>query len=131
MEGMTDVWFSAQLCRVCFVGAEGGVTSETCVHLLRATGRDEAFARAQALGHDSEHEMEYLNGADERVQWRFDRVVTLDELGTGNLDGREVHSQFHDLDPPLPSDTVFDPASVEPGVSGVGVELPGGRDPGR
>ena len=118
---MTDDWFSAQLRHVCFVGNEGGVSSETCVHVFRASGRDEAFARALALGHDSHHEVEYRNGAGELVHWRFERVMTLDNLGTGDLEGREVHSKLEDLDPPLLRGTIFDPSSVTPGETGVAV----------
>jgi hypothetical protein len=118
---MSDDWFSAQLRLVCFVGAKGGVTSETCVHVFRASGRDEAFARALALGHDSRHEMEYTNRAGELVHWRFERVMSLDNLGTADLEGREVHSKLEDLNPPLLDSTIFDPSFVTPDETGVAV----------
>jgi hypothetical protein len=118
---MTDVWFSAQLRHICFVGDGDGVTSEKCIHVFRASGRDEAFARALALGHDPRHEQEYRNDAGALVQWRFERVMTLDDLGTAPLEGREVHSKFDELDPPISHDTTFDPSSMTPGETGVAV----------
>jgi hypothetical protein len=47
--------------------------------------------------------------------------MTLDNLGTSDLEGREVHSRLEDLDPPVAHGTIFDPSSVTPGETGVAV----------
>src|ERR1700722_10226908 len=116
---MGDEWFSVALRRVCFIAEEGASTSERCVHLIRASDREDAFLRALALGHDSHHEEEYLNGEGKVVRWRFDCVLTLDELGDADLDGREVDSTFQGVDPPLGQGVALDPDATAPGVSGV------------
>ena len=116
--GMTDSWYSARVRTVCFIEGTGSVDEELCVHVFRAADRDGAFERALEIGR-ADHTISYLNGEGERVEWRFAEVLTLDDLGDAELDGREVHSLLRsEVDEVLPFDTVLRPEDSEPGETG-------------
>ena len=115
---MAESWYSARLRTVCFIEGTGSVDEELCVHVFRAQGRDGAFEQALEIGR-ADHTSSYLNGEGERVEWRFGEVLTLDDLGNAELDGREVHSLLRfEVDEVLPFDTVFRPEASEPGETG-------------
>ncbi len=114
---MEQLWFSTELRTVCFVDGVGAVNEESCIHLLHVPDRDEAFRRALDLGRG--HDKSYLNGDGNMVVWRFAEVVTIDELGPADLDGREVHTRFEEVKEPLPFGTRFTPEVSQPGMTGV------------
>ena len=106
-------WFGAQLKTVCFVDGVGSVDCDLCVHVLRAADPDSAFRRALEIG--STHNTSYKNADNQTVEWRFAEVVTLDLLGSGDLDGREVHSVLTGEGTGEPLDTVYHPEDSQPG----------------
>ena len=116
--GMTDSWYSARLSTVCFIEGIGSVDEELCVHGFPAADRDSAFERALEIGR-ADHAKSYLNGEGERVERRFAEVLTVDDLGNADLDGREIHSLLRsEVDEVVAFDTVLRPEDSEPGETG-------------
>ena len=90
-------WYSASLV-LAIVNERGGLWRRVLsVRLIRASSFEEAFARALVLGRAAEET--YVNADGEAVRWRFEKVETLDLLGDGLEDGREVHSEPRAEDP--------------------------------
>lgn len=96
---------------------EGACNTELVVHVFRAADRDDAFLRALELG--ATHETRYRNGDGATVEWRFAEVLTLDNLGNADLDGREVHSLLTGESDPLPFEASLSPEISEPRETGV------------
>lgn len=116
---LRDDWFSARLKSVCFIEGVGSVDSDLCAHVFRATDWDDAFRRALQIGNDPNHTARYLNGDGDKVEWRFAAILTLDNLGNADLDGREVHSLLTGDEEGLPFETVYRPEKSEAGETGV------------
>jgi hypothetical protein len=110
-------WFSARLKILIFIEGEGAIDTNLVVHVFRAVDFDDAMRRALDLG--AMHTTSYKNTSGETVEWRFAEVLTLDNLGNADLDGREVHSLFTDEADPLPFETSLSPEDSDPGATGV------------
>jgi hypothetical protein len=110
-------WFSTRLKIVVFIEGEGACDTDLVVHVFRAIDRDEAFRRALELG--TTHNLSYKNAVGKTVEWRFAEILTLDNLGNADLDGREVHSLLTGEADPLPFETSLNPEDSDPGETGV------------
>jgi hypothetical protein len=87
-------WYSAGLRLLCEVAGEAPDLYEDSVIVLRAQSGDEALARAEVIGRESEHS--YLNESGELVAWKFDRVIDVQDLSCDDLvDGMEVYSRMN------------------------------------
>jgi Domain of unknown function (DUF4288) len=95
---MIESWFSAKLRVLCLIEGHDEVTQDEVVHIFRATDFEAAFHRALDLGRS--HETDYPNGDGKIVRWRFERVVTLDQISAADLDGAEVYSEMSDVESP-------------------------------
>ena len=109
--------FSARLKILLFVDGEGGYDTELVVHVFKAVDRSEAFRRALELG--ASHNTSYKNDVGGTVEWRFAEVVTLDNLGNADLDGREVQSVLTGEAGHLPIETSLNPGDSAPRETGV------------
>jgi hypothetical protein len=104
---------------VVLVEDEGGLRRSRSVIVFQAEDWPDAKARALELGQGMERK--YTGGTGEEVRLRLEAVETLDLLGDGVTDGREIYSEPM----PIPDgeaiafDAVFSPSSKEPGQSGV------------
>jgi hypothetical protein len=89
-------WFAALLT---FEAEVDGVPNddrlcEASVRLVEAADLEAAQEKARRLGRESEHV--YLNENGERVTWRFDKLIDVQEVGEGPLvDGVEVLSRLY------------------------------------
>jgi hypothetical protein len=114
-------WFSTMVRLAILIEGTGLVDYNDVVYVFGAGGFDEAFSRAISLG--SGDEREYRNEDGRLVRWRLAEVLTLDQIGPGDLDGAEVWSQLK----PVPAgehadfEHVFDAATSSPGQTGVPV----------
>lgn len=91
-------WFSSCLRFVVLVeGDEGNGYYSDSVFAFRASGWDEAQARAVSIGR--ERETTYRNSDNRIVVWRLKEVRSLDQLGDDLADGREVFSRTEPLGP--------------------------------
>ncbi|NUT97582.1 MAG: hypothetical protein HOY78_36720 [Saccharothrix sp.] len=86
------------------------------------TSSDEATAKAFEIARSRERD--YVGGPPgdtRRVVWRLTSLETLDVLGETVTDGREVYGEPGAVAEPVTwtVDTVFDPESVDIGMSGV------------
>lgn len=84
-------WFSCGLRLVVHIEGVGCDTFVLSISTFRAPDWEAAFRRALEIGR--EREDSYRNSDGALVQWRLVKVVTLDQLGDGDLDGREVYSE--------------------------------------
>ena len=116
---MSPVWFSAMLRFVVLVEDEGGLRRSRSVIVFQAEDWPDARARALELGEGMERK--YTGGNGEEIHCRLEAVETLDLLGDGITDGREIYSEPM----PIPDgeaiafDAEFRPSGTEPGQSGV------------
>lgn len=87
-------WYSAVLLLVAEVpGRQADALCELSVRLVDAADEAAAWQRAAELGREAEHA--YENGDGALVQWRFDRVVELQQLDEAEAgDGMEVFSSM-------------------------------------
>ena len=85
------MWFSASLRLVVLIESAGAADVVTSVVVFQADDWSSAHERALELGRGQESS--YIGGTGEAVQWRLEKVETLDLLGEGIEDGREVYSQ--------------------------------------
>jgi hypothetical protein len=84
-------WFVTVLVMKCQVGSDPRELWDEQVHLLRASGAEDAFARAQKLGKGEAHS--YLNSHGEKVSWNFVGIGELQELLESRIrSGIEVYS---------------------------------------
>jgi hypothetical protein len=112
-------WFSATLRFYTVSSAEGRLSGEDSVFLVRATDRDQAFKKFLAVGR--RHETSYKNYLDHEIRIRFVAVTIMDELGDVDLDGVEVScTPLFDEDPNFTFDTPLDPDNSVPEHCGVG-----------
>lgn len=98
------MWFSAALKFLIVVEHQGGSRYAKSVVLFRATDFDTARQEALSIGHSKE--VEYANGDNAKVRWKFDSIETLDMLGDTIEDGHEVYSEFREV--PHGLETSFD-----------------------
>lgn len=104
---------------VVLVQHEGGLRRSRSVVVFRAEDWPDAKAQALQLGLGMERT--YTGGAGEEIRTRLEAVETLDLLGDGITDGREIYSEPI----PIPNgeaiafDAEFNPSSTEPGQSGI------------
>ncbi|MEO8528321.1 MAG: DUF4288 domain-containing protein [Pseudolysinimonas sp.] len=92
-------WFSAML--VFRITVSGNIEAQRARSLIlfSSASFDDAFESALELGRGAEQT--YLNGSREQVQWRLEKVETLDQLDAEIAEGREVYSEpmpFFQLD---------------------------------
>lgn len=113
---MSVIWFSAMLRFVILVEGHGTSLSRSLI-VFRSEDWPEAKKRAIEIG--LLMESSYIGGAGDAVRWRLEVVETLDMLG--DVIGREVYADRLDLPEgqTISFDTAFDPASSNPGQSGV------------
>jgi Domain of unknown function (DUF4288) len=89
------MWFSAKLLFEACVADESDAAplQEVSIRLLRAESNEAAQRKAETLGVDGQHNYENESGA--RVEWRFLRVLEIQDLCEPELyDGMEVYSRL-------------------------------------
>ncbi len=120
---MAATWWSAKLRITVFVEPEGATRHADSIVVFRAEQHDydQALTRALAVGRGLQ--ASYRNHDGQRVAWRLRRVVTLDQLGPADLDGREVYTEPAKLAPEeqVPFGAALFPELSEPGPTGVPV----------
>ena len=119
MENVDREWFSAMVRLAILIEGSGSLEYDDVVYVFRATDFDDAVTRAVDLG--SAAEREYRNADGRLVRWRLTAVMTLDQVGPGDLDGAEVWSQFTPIPPEekVGFEHVYHPAASRPGQAGV------------
>jgi hypothetical protein len=91
-------WYAAKLWHSSFVGGRGAGDGRSTLHdysivLVRATSEAAAARRAARVGKEREHG--YRNEAGERVEWRFIKVLEVQDLVDESLEhGTEVWSRL-------------------------------------
>ncbi len=65
------------------------------LRLIQAAGEDEAFSKAEAIGHDEEEF--FCNQKNQLVQWQFINVAELYKL-SHFVDGAEIYSRITEAD---------------------------------
>ncbi|MGE0426118.1 MAG: DUF4288 domain-containing protein [Reyranellaceae bacterium] len=113
-------WYSAKLRMIRMIDGPVDDMFDDQIHMFRSTDFDAALARAIELGR--EQETIFVNGCDQRTQWRLAEVVSLSLLGSGTLgDAIRVHSEPAPMgdDDRVPFDTVFHPERSNPESTGV------------
>jgi len=111
-------WYSAEL-RFCTVtSADGKVSEEDSIFLVRAEEFEEAFQKFLALGRRREESYKNMYGHDVRV--RFVEILTINEVFHDTLDGAEVWCESRDAeDPNFTIDTPLDPAASKPDAAAI------------
>lgn len=113
-------WYSAKLRMIRMIDGPVDDMFDDQVHTFRSTDFDAALARSIELGR--KQESSFVNGYDQRAQWRLAEVVSLSLLGSGAVgDALDVHSEpapMGDADR-VPFDTVFHPERSKPEMTGV------------
>jgi hypothetical protein len=83
---------------------------ERIVFLVRASGEEEALARALDLARSKEHE--YVSAAGGLLRWTFQRIERCEALFDASLgEGTEVYWQFFERVDPRPNPPVDDPGT--------------------
>lgn len=98
-------WFSTRVRLACIVGPKGLQRFMDSIYVFQSTDFDSAFRKAIEIGRSQEKN--YLNDADELVEWRLKEIISLDLVRPQSLDGAEVYSEHVEPDA---SDFVFDNA---------------------
>jgi Domain of unknown function (DUF4288) len=108
--------FVVALRLVCYIVARpvDGVVS---VRLMSARDWDEV--RLQALDTGKTLERRYTNADGETVDWRFVQILTIDELPSGDLVGREVYSYRHVPEPSDENPKLVNPEKAPTSQTGV------------
>ena len=111
-------WVSACVQIALLIEGVGLDSNWQSVFVFRASTRDEAFARALALGRDQE--ATYHNADGEEVRWRLAEITKLEMFESDDLDGVEV---FYQVDKvfktfQMPFETMFAPENSQPIESG-------------
>ena len=111
------MWYSAMAVFVVRIGDSSKGHIQRSVYLVRATDFDDALSTVIARARRDEEA--YKNCDDEWVRWMLADIETLDQLGDGIEDGREVYSEPR-FDIPLDSYAFpFKPENAKPTYSGV------------
>ena len=112
-------WFTSRVRLAVLIEGEGAVRFADSVYVFTASDFDAALRRAVDLGRAAE--TTYTNADGEFVRWRLSEVLTLDQLGRGDLDGAEVYSEPVDLPQGLSIefDHRFAPEHSQPGQTGI------------
>lgn len=98
-----NTWFIATIILKCEIEGRPSIPGEwTCtqsIYLLRASDRDQAYAKALRLGNSQE--VSYKNANAEVVTWKFIGLENIEELSVRNLrDETEIWGRvFHTQDP--------------------------------
>jgi hypothetical protein len=103
---MNGQWFTAAVRLRSVVDGMGPVDDTRSVFIFRAS--DWELARERAIGLGRAAEESYVDGDGRRVERRLVRVETLDLLGDGLVDGREVYFER------APADDDASLANVDP-----------------
>jgi hypothetical protein len=83
------------------------------IYVFRGTDFDDAFRKAIDIGRSQEKN--YLNDADEIVEWRLKEIISLDLIRPQSLDGAEVYSEpVEPAASDLPFDYAFHPEDSNP-----------------
>jgi hypothetical protein len=97
---------------------EAPSSSRTSAPATGVLGRRSRLTDRRAIEIGNHHNHGYKNDHGVAVEWRFEKVLTLDLLGGADLDGREVHSLLTGEAGDPAFDTRFTPETVEPGETG-------------
>lgn len=108
--------FVVALRLVCYI-ASRPVDGIVSVRLIKA--RDWGEARLDALDIGKTLERTYTNAVGETVDWRFVQVLTIDELPSGDLFGKEVYSHRHAPEPNDEDTGLLDPTNAPTSQTGV------------
>jgi uncharacterized protein DUF4288 len=84
-------WFSTKIRLACIVEPKGLQRFMDSIYVFQSTDFDAAFRKAMDIGRSQERN--YLNDADELVQWRLKEIISLDLIRPQSLDGAEVYSE--------------------------------------
>ena len=112
-------WFTSRVRLIVLIEGEGAIRFDDSVIVFSAADFDDALQRAVDLGRAQE--TTYTNPDGEVVHWRLSEVLTLDQLGRGDLDGAVVYSEPVDLPPgtSLEFNHRFTPELSQPGQTGI------------
>lgn len=111
-------WFSSLVVFSIFVD-EGNTRISKSLIMLRSSDYESALKEALSRGYLMERS--YLNEDGKLVEWRLNKIETLDQIGETIDDGREVYSEFSEIKPKdaITFDSKLDPESSEPTQTGV------------
>lgn len=106
-------WFSTRIRLACVIEPKGVQRFMDSIYVFRSTDFDDAFRKALDIGRSQEKN--YLNDADELVEWRLKEIISLDLIRSQSLDGAEVYSEpVEPAASDFPSDNVFHPEDSHP-----------------
>jgi hypothetical protein len=106
-------WFSTRIRLACIIEPRGLQRFMDSIYVFRSTDFDDAFRKALDIGRSQERN--YLNDADELVEWRLKEVISLDLIRPPSLDGAEVYSEpVEAAAKDFPFDTAFRPEDSNP-----------------
>lgn len=106
-------WFSTKIRLACIIKPKGLQRFMDSIYVFRSTDFDDAFRKALDIGRSQEKN--YLNDADELVEWKLKEIISLDLIKPPSLDGAEVYSE--PVEPAARdflSDTAFHPEDSNP-----------------
>ena len=98
-------WFSAKIRLACIIEPKGLQRFMDSIYVFRSTDFDDAFRKALDRGRSQEKN--YLNDADELIEWRLKEIISLDRIKPPSLDGAEVYSEAVE---PAAGDSLLDTA---------------------
>ena len=84
-------WFSSRIRLACIIELKGLQRFMDSIYVFQSTDFDDAFRKALDIGRSRERN--YLNHADELVEWRLKEIISLDLIKPPSLDGAEVYSE--------------------------------------